>query len=256
MTALATALLLSSRSPRSGAPRTSSSRSRVRDFSPAVDDRAPARCSRGAPARRFLVARRGRREALAERPRGWRGRARDRDRQRRDPVHADRLGREAHRLGRRRDRERVGADLQRAARARGCCPSERSTGARLVGVALGLVGVGVLAGVQPAWRRWVVVGTLAVVLASVSYAFGGLYAPARLATAPGPVLATASMLGGALVAAAVRALPAADHAPGWKPVASLARRSTLARARRSRSSSSTGCSRSYGAARSESSSRT
>ena len=36
--------------------------------------------------------------------------------QRRDPVYADRLGRAVHRLGRGRDRQRLDADLCRAAR--------------------------------------------------------------------------------------------------------------------------------------------
>ncbi len=43
------------------------------------------------------------------------GRLRDRGRQRRDPVHADRVGRAAHRLGDRRGRELDRADLQRVA---------------------------------------------------------------------------------------------------------------------------------------------
>src|SRR5687767_15902919 len=49
-------------------------------------------------------------------------------------------------------------------------PSERASGARLVGFLLGFVGVGVLAGGNPAGGWWAVAGTLAVVLASLSYA--------------------------------------------------------------------------------------
>src|SRR5919108_4754969 len=41
-------------------------------------------------------------------------------------------------------------------------PSERSSGLRLVGILLGLVGVGVLAGVHPEGGGWAVLGTLAV----------------------------------------------------------------------------------------------
>ena len=52
-------------------------------------------------------------------------------------------------------------------------PSERTTGVRLVGFVLGLVGVGVLSGAQPDVTTLFVLGTLAVVLASVSYAFSG-----------------------------------------------------------------------------------
>src|SRR3712207_1288543 len=48
--------------------------------------------------------------------------------------------------------------------------SERATGLRIVGIALGLIGVGVLTGAQPDVGTWTVIGTLAVVLASISYA--------------------------------------------------------------------------------------
>ena len=41
--------------------------------------------------------------------------------------------------------------------------SERATGLRIVGIALGLSGVGVLTGAQPAVDAWAIVGTLAVV---------------------------------------------------------------------------------------------
>ncbi len=54
-------------------------------------------------------------------------------------------------------------------------PGERSSGLKLAGIIVGLVGVGVLAGVHPAGGAWGVIGTLAVVLASFSYACGGLY---------------------------------------------------------------------------------
>src|SRR6186997_531446 len=58
-------------------------------------------------------------------------------------------------------------------------PSEAVRGARLGGILLGLVGVGVLAGVHPSGGWWAIAGTLAVVLASLSYAAANLYAPAR-----------------------------------------------------------------------------
>src|SRR5438876_11107582 len=47
-------------------------------------------------------------------------------------------------------------------------PGERSRGLKLAGVCLGLVGVGILAGVHPDGGGWAVAGTLAVVLASIS----------------------------------------------------------------------------------------
>ena len=100
-------------------------------------------------------------------------------------------------------------------------PSERPTGPRIVGIALGLVGVGVLTGVDPGHRWWAVGGTLLVVLSSLSYAAGGLFGQTRTRTVPGPVLAAATTLYGALVLLpwGLADLPA--HAPSWKPVASL-----------------------------------
>ena len=53
-------------------------------------------------------------------------------------------------------------------------PSERSTGWRLVGVALGLVGFAVLAGVHPAGGWLGAAGTGAIVVASISYAAANL----------------------------------------------------------------------------------
>ena len=54
-------------------------------------------------------------------------------------------------------------------------PNERVGPTRLLGVALGLVGVAVLAGFNPVGGARGVIGTLAVVLSSVSYAAGGVY---------------------------------------------------------------------------------
>ena len=49
-------------------------------------------------------------------------------------------------------------------------PSERVSGARLWGILVGLAGVGVLAGLHPEGGWWAVAGTLAIVVASFSYA--------------------------------------------------------------------------------------
>jgi drug/metabolite transporter (DMT)-like permease len=101
-------------------------------------------------------------------------------------------------------------------------PSERATGSRLVGILLGLVGVAVLSGAQAEGGWWAVAGTLAVVVASLAYATGSLYGMARTGDTSGPVLATASMIGGALILLpfAVAQLP--DELPGWKALASVA----------------------------------
>jgi drug/metabolite transporter (DMT)-like permease len=100
-------------------------------------------------------------------------------------------------------------------------PSQRSGGIKLVGILVGLLGVGVLAGIHPEGGGWAVAGTLAVVLASVSYAAGGLYGQHALGRASGPVLATASMLYGGLLLLPFALFQLPDHTPGWKPVASL-----------------------------------
>jgi drug/metabolite transporter (DMT)-like permease len=100
-------------------------------------------------------------------------------------------------------------------------PSERATGARIVGIALGIVGVGVLTGVNPGGGWWAVAGTLAVVLSSVSYAAGGLYGQTRTETVSGPVLATATVFYGAIVLLPWGLAETPSHAPGWKSVASL-----------------------------------
>jgi drug/metabolite transporter (DMT)-like permease len=98
-------------------------------------------------------------------------------------------------------------------------PSERSTGWRLVGVALGVVGVAVLAGVHPAGGWMGAAGTGAIIVASISYAAANLYAGRRLSHG-GVVLAATSMLVGFIVLLpfALASLP--SHAPGWKSVGS------------------------------------
>lgn len=98
-------------------------------------------------------------------------------------------------------------------------PSERSTGLRLVGVALGLVGVAVLAGVQPAggWRG--AAGTGAIVLASISYAAANLYAGRRMSVG-GPVLAATSMVAALVVLLPLALVTLPSSAPGWKAIGS------------------------------------
>jgi drug/metabolite transporter (DMT)-like permease len=101
-------------------------------------------------------------------------------------------------------------------------PSERAGGLRLVGILVGLVGVVVLAGGQPDVGWWAVAGTLAVVVASLSYAAGGLYGQLRVEETAGPVLATASMLGGALILLPFGLAQLPDEVPDAKALASVA----------------------------------
>jgi drug/metabolite transporter (DMT)-like permease len=100
-------------------------------------------------------------------------------------------------------------------------PQERVSGLRLFGVVLGLIGVAVLTFAQPHWGWWFVAGTSAVVLASLSYAVGGIWAQHTLVRSRGPTLAAAAMLGGAVALLPLAAFSLPDHVPGWKAVASL-----------------------------------
>jgi drug/metabolite transporter (DMT)-like permease len=98
-------------------------------------------------------------------------------------------------------------------------PSERSTGWRLVGVALGVVGVAVLAGAHPAGGWLGAAGTGAIVVASISYAAANLYAGRRMSVG-GPVLAATSMAAAFVVLLPLALVSLPDGVPGWKPLGS------------------------------------
>jgi len=100
-------------------------------------------------------------------------------------------------------------------------PSERSTGVRLLGVLVGLVGVAVLAGVHPqgGWRG--TAGTAAIVLASISYAAANLYAGRHMSVG-GPVLAATSMTVAFVLLLPLAAATPPAGMPGWKPLAAAA----------------------------------
>ena len=100
-------------------------------------------------------------------------------------------------------------------------PSEAVRGARLAGILLGLVGVGVLAGVHPSGGWWGVAGTMAVVVASLSYAAAGLWGQRLVSDQNGFALATAAMLGAtvAILPFGLSQLP--SHVPGWKETGSV-----------------------------------
>jgi drug/metabolite transporter (DMT)-like permease len=100
-------------------------------------------------------------------------------------------------------------------------PSETVRGLRLVGFVVGLVGVGVLAGVHPEGGWWGAAGTLAVVLASVSYAVGALWGQRLVHGASGLTLAATSMLGGLVVLLPFGLLQLPSSVPGWKETGSV-----------------------------------
>ena len=100
-------------------------------------------------------------------------------------------------------------------------PSETVHGLRLAGFLLGLVGVGVLAGVHPEGGWWGVAGTMAVVVASVSYAVGSLWGQRLIAGTSGLVLSASSMLGGLVVLLPFGLAQLPSSVPGWKEIGSV-----------------------------------
>jgi drug/metabolite transporter (DMT)-like permease len=101
-------------------------------------------------------------------------------------------------------------------------PGERVRGWRLIGVAMGLVGVGVLAGVNPEGGWWGVAGTLAVVVASLSYASANLYTQHRFPTTSPLVITTASVLAASLLLLPFALLQLPEEMPSWKALGSVA----------------------------------
>ena len=101
-------------------------------------------------------------------------------------------------------------------------PSERVRGWRLVGVAMGLVGVGVLAGVNPEGGWWGVAGTLAVVVASLSYASANLYTQQRFPATSPLVITTASVLAASLLLLPPALFQLPEEMPSWQALGSVA----------------------------------
>jgi drug/metabolite transporter (DMT)-like permease len=101
-------------------------------------------------------------------------------------------------------------------------PHEHVPPIRWLGVGLGLVGVGVLTGVDLPGGWWAVAGTLAVVLSSISYAASGTYAQIEVRDTPGPVLAAGGMLVGGLLLLPLALFQLPEQAPGWESLAAVA----------------------------------
>lgn len=99
--------------------------------------------------------------------------------------------------------------------------SERATGSRLFGVVLGLLGVGVLTGVNPEGGWAGAAGTLAVIVASISYAVATLYTQGLLENVHNDVLAASSVMWGTIFLAPIGAVQAPSHFPSWGVIASI-----------------------------------
>ena len=101
-------------------------------------------------------------------------------------------------------------------------PAERSTGLRFVGILVGLAGVGVLAGFHPEGGWWAVAGTMAVVVASFSYACANLFTQHRFTETSPLVTATAALVWGAVVLLTFSLFQLPDGVPSAKALASVA----------------------------------
>jgi drug/metabolite transporter (DMT)-like permease len=99
---------------------------------------------------------------------------------------------------------------------------DRSEGLRAVGVLTGIVGVVLLLGVDLSGSGAELLGGLAIVLASLGYAVGGLLVKKRLHAVQPIGIATAVMLLSAVMLAPVAALTAPDASPGIGPIAAVA----------------------------------
>jgi drug/metabolite transporter (DMT)-like permease len=100
-------------------------------------------------------------------------------------------------------------------------PHERLSRTRALGLAIGIVGVAVVTGIHPEGGTLAIVGALAVVLSSISYAASGVYGQKAVSGTPGPVLAAGSMLVGGLVLTPVALFQLPSGAPSWKATASV-----------------------------------
>src|SRR3954471_3073141 len=94
----------------------------------------------------------------------------------------------------------------------------RVTGLRLLGVAVGFVGVALLVGAQPHGK---VLGALAVCGMAACYAVGQLFAGRHLGAVKPPVVALATTGIAALVALPAGIAQAPHHTPHWKTIGSV-----------------------------------
>jgi drug/metabolite transporter (DMT)-like permease len=94
----------------------------------------------------------------------------------------------------------------------------RVRGIRLVGVAIGFVGIALLVGAQPHGKM---LGALAVVGMALCYAIAGLLTGRHLRPVPPVVVAFATTAVAAVVVLPAGVAQAPSHAPGWKVTGSV-----------------------------------
>ena len=100
-------------------------------------------------------------------------------------------------------------------------PHEPMGRRRWIGIVMGLVGVGVLAGINPAGDVWFVIGTLAVVLSSLAYASGNIIGQRSIAAVSGPVLACGAMFAAGVSLTPFALLQLPSEAPTAGAIVSL-----------------------------------
>ena len=100
-------------------------------------------------------------------------------------------------------------------------PHERLNRTRAFGLAIGLLGVAVVAGIHPDGGGLAVAGALAVVGSSLAYAAAGVYGQLAVSDTAGPVLAAGSMLAGGLILTPVAAFQLPTEAPSLEAIASV-----------------------------------
>jgi len=100
-------------------------------------------------------------------------------------------------------------------------PHERLTASRALGLAIGIVGVAVVTGIHPEGGTLAILGALAVVLSSLSYAGAGVYGQRAVSGTRGPVLAAGSMLAGGLILTPVAVFQLPASVPSLEATASV-----------------------------------
>ena len=100
-------------------------------------------------------------------------------------------------------------------------PSERVRGIRLAGILVGLGGVAVLTGLHPEGGWWAIAGTLAIVLASLSYAGANHFVQHNFSQTMPILVTTASSVMGAVILLPFAAFQMPGEMPSWKAIGSI-----------------------------------
>jgi len=100
-------------------------------------------------------------------------------------------------------------------------PHERLTLPRIAGLAIGIVGVGVVTGIHPEGGGLAIAGALVVVLSSLAYASAGVYGQRAVTGTAGPVLAAGSMLVGGLILTPVALFQLPGEVPSLEAAGSV-----------------------------------